>query len=83
MSSVPLTDPKLAAAAPLLGGQLSDIVHDPKSGRVTFIFDGLPANFLVCAFNGETVVNLRDYLDALERVQMLIAQYRARNGGLR
>jgi hypothetical protein len=79
--SLPLTDPKLAAAAPLLGGRLSDILHDPRSGRVTFVFDGLPSDFMTRAFNGETVVNLRDYLDALERVHMLIAQYRARSGG--
>lgn len=78
--SLPLTDPKLAAAAPLLGGRLSEVLVDPRSARVTFLFDGLPADFMEQMFNGQTTVNLRDYLDSLERVQMLIAQFRARAG---
>ncbi len=76
--SMPLTDPRLAAAATLLGGYLQKVTQDPASGRVTFYFEGLSPNFLQDAFNGKLTVNLRDYIDALERVQALIAQYRAR-----
>ncbi len=76
--SIPLTDPRLAAAATLLGGHLQEVIQDPASGRVTFYFEGLSPNFLQDTFNGKLTVNLRDYIDALERVQALIAQYRAR-----
>ena len=76
--SIPLTDPRLAAAATLLGGHLHEVIQDPASGRVTFYFEGLSPNFLQDTFNGKLTVNLRDYIDALERVQALIAQYRAR-----
>ena len=76
--SMPLTDPRLAAAATILGGHLQKVTQDPSSGRVTFYFEGLSPNFLQDAFNGKLTVNLRDYIDALERVQALIAQYRAR-----
>ncbi len=76
--SIPLTDPRLAAAATLLGGRLQEVTQDPASGRVTFHFEGLSPNFLQDTFNGKLTVNLRDYIDALERVQALIAQYRAR-----
>ncbi len=76
--ATPLTDPRLAAAATLLGGHLHEVIQDPASGRVTFYFEGLSPNFLQDAFNGKLTVNLRDYIDALERVQALIAQYRAR-----
>lgn len=77
-TETPLTDYKLAAAAAVLGGRLQSVVQDPRSGRLTFNFTDLPAHFVESAFNGEITVNLRDYLSALEHVQVLIAQYRAR-----
>jgi len=75
---VPLVDPRLAAAATLLGGRLARTTQNPATGKVTFIFEGLAPDFLERVFNGEITVNLRDYLGALEHVNALLAQYRAR-----
>ncbi len=75
---IPIVDPKLAAAATLLHGHLEHVTQDPTSGKVTFHFQNLPHDFLEQIFNGELTVNLRDYLSALEHVNALIAQYRAR-----
>lgn len=77
---LPLTDYRLAAAATLLGGQLQRVAHDPASGRLIFFFSGLSPTFVQDAFNGELTVNLRDFIAALERVQTLIAQHKARRG---
>lgn len=76
--TTPLTDHKLAAAAPLAGGRLQQIAQDPTTGRLTFIFSDLPPTFVQDVFNGDMTVNLRDYINALEQVHALIAQYRAR-----
>ena len=75
---IPLVDPRLAAAATLLGGRLARTTQDPGTGRVTFHFQGLAPDFLEQTFNGELMVNLRDYISALDHVNALIAQYRAR-----
>lgn len=75
---IPLVDPRLAAAATLLGARLARTTQDPATGRVTFYFEGLAPDFLEQAFNGDLTVNLRDYLSALDHVNALIAQYRAR-----
>jgi hypothetical protein len=72
-----LSDPKLAAAASVLGGRLRRVSQDP-SGRVVFAFEGLPDDFLASTFNGDVTINLRDYISALEQVQGVIAQYRTR-----
>jgi hypothetical protein len=76
--TTPITDPKLAAAAPLLGGKLERLDVDSSTGRVTFIFSGLPTDFLEQAFNGGVRVVLKDYIAGLESVQALLAQCRAR-----
>lgn len=76
-ATIPLTDLRLAAAAPLQGGKLASVECDPN-GRVTLTFNQMPANFLQAAFNGTIVVNLRDYISQLENVQALVASYRAR-----
>ena len=76
--SVPLTDYKLAAAAPLIGGHLERIDCDPGTHRVAFVFSNLPADFLERVFNGDLSVSLRDYIASLEQVQALIAKYKAR-----
>ncbi len=76
--ATPLTDYRLAAAANVLGGRLLQVVQDPTSGRLTFYFQGLSPTFVDDAFNGDLTINLRDYLNALEQMNMLIAQYRAR-----
>ncbi len=77
---IPLTDPKLAAAATVEGARLERCTQDPISGRVVFHFRGLSSDFLERIFNGEMQVSLRDYLSALEHTNALIAQYRARRG---
>lgn len=64
----------------LLGGRLQRVQQDPTSGRVTLYFEGLSPNFVEQVFNGQLSVNLRDYLNALEQVYVLIGQYRARRG---
>ncbi len=76
----PLVDPKLAAAAPLLGGRLEKVDWDPNLGKVVFHFRGLSPDFLEQVFNDELKVSLKDYLSALEHVNALIAQCRARRG---
>ena len=78
IESIPLTDPRLAAAATLLGGHLREVTQDPASGRVTFYFEGLSPNFLTDTFNGKLEVNLRDFIAALDQVMGLIHQFRAR-----
>ena len=78
MTMTPITDPKLAAAAPLLGGKLERLDLDASSGRVTFIFSNLPTDFLEQAFNGQLRVVLKDYIAGLESVQAVLAQCRAR-----
>ena len=76
----PLVDPKLAAAAPLRGGRLEKVEWDPVLGKVVFHFRGLSPDFLEQVFNDELKISLKDYLSALEHVNALIAQCRARRG---
>lgn len=73
-----LTNIKLAAGALCLGGRLQRITEDPASGRLTFHFTGLPAAFLEATVNDDVRVSLRGYMDALERLQGLVVQSRAR-----
>ena len=65
--STPLTDYRLAAAAPLHGGRLREVVEDRASGRLTFIFEGLVPPFVQDAFNRDVMVNFRDFMAALAR----------------
>ncbi len=74
----PLTDYRLAAGAVALGGRLERVDQDPASGRLTFFFEGLSPTFVHDAFNGDLTVNLLAFLNALEQMNMLIAQYKAR-----
>ena len=75
---IPLVDARLAAAAQVLGGRLVRTTEDPATGRITFHFQGLAPDFLEQAFNGNLVVGLREFISALDHVNALLAQYRAR-----
>lgn len=73
-----LTDPKLFAAAVVLGGTLEKVDYDPGSNRVTFYLSGLPATFVQDCFSNKLTIPLTPYLDAIERAYALITQYKAR-----
>ncbi len=78
--TIPLTDHRLAAGATLHGGRLTNVTQDPASGRLTFYFEDLSPTFIQDTFNGALVVNLRDYIAALDQVMGLIHQFKARRG---
>lgn len=74
----PLTDYRLAAAATAVGGHLEDVTEDLSSSRLVFHFTGLSPTFMQDVFNGTMVVPVRDFISALEHVNSLIFQYKAR-----
>jgi len=72
-----LSDPRLAAGALLEdGARLADYLED--GDRLVFVFEGLSPTFVKDVVNGDVSVCLRSYIAALEHIQSLMAQWRAR-----
>src|SRR6266568_4040454 len=66
-------DIRLAAVAQAAGGSLAELDRS-NPARLTFVFDGLPADFQLRVIRRDVSINAADIIAALEVVHGLLAE---------